>query len=191
MTAWTTPGSWTGSPSESYFNTHIRDNLNHLYENRAPHFHDLTETLISNSTTETTIYTYTIPGGTLSTGNAIKLRIPYKLSNTTGGNVTFTAKLLYGATTIATATTPNIASTNDGAGFVDAYLLANASASAQIGTIIVNETYQTATYERSVRGTATENSATDLALAIKITLGSASASYTWRKLLAEGYLLYP
>lgn len=35
MTAWTTPGSWTGSPSESYFNTHIRDNMNHLYESIA------------------------------------------------------------------------------------------------------------------------------------------------------------
>lgn len=32
MTAWTTPASWTGSPSETFFNTHIRDNLNHLSE---------------------------------------------------------------------------------------------------------------------------------------------------------------
>lgn len=190
MTAWTTPGSWTGSPSESYFNTHIRDNLNHLYENRAPHFHDLTETLISNTTTETTIYTYTIPGGTLSTGNAIKLMIPYKLTNTVGA-VTFTTKLYYGATTIATAVTPSIASTNNGSGHVYVYLLANASASAQIGTLIVNEQGSTDDYEASTRGTATENSATDLVLAVKVTLSTASANFTFRKLLAEGLLLYP
>jgi hypothetical protein len=33
MTAWTPPGNWSGSPAESYFNTHIRDNLNYLFEN--------------------------------------------------------------------------------------------------------------------------------------------------------------
>lgn len=32
MTDWTTPASWTGTPSESFFNTHIRDNENYLYE---------------------------------------------------------------------------------------------------------------------------------------------------------------
>lgn len=36
MTTWTSPRTWVGgeTPDQTTFNTHVRDNLNHLYENK-------------------------------------------------------------------------------------------------------------------------------------------------------------
>lgn len=60
-------------------------------------------TSISNSTTETTLFTYSIPADTLGTNHAIRLNSPIQAINTTGGAVNLTLRVKFGATTLITA----------------------------------------------------------------------------------------
>ena len=57
----------------------------------------------SNSTIETTVYSYSVPGGTLSTDRALRLNAVIWYSGTAGGTSTFTVRAKYGATTIFSA----------------------------------------------------------------------------------------
>ena len=57
-------------------------------------------TIAGNTTTETTLYTYSVSGGTLSTSNTLRLTLRGKFTNQDSGS-TMTLRIKYGATTLA------------------------------------------------------------------------------------------
>lgn len=65
---------------------------------------------VSNSTTETSLFSGTVPGGTLGTNNLLILRQIGDFLNNTGANQTFTLRVKYGGTTIHTFTSVSWAS---------------------------------------------------------------------------------
>lgn len=152
---------------------------------------DATEITVANTVTETTLFDCTVPGGTLSTSNAVKIRIFLSSFSCQNSN-TLTLKLKYGSTTLVTAVNnvntfgTNVASLK---GWVDAYLIADGGTSAQKGvlwyecvadsaeentraTVGVSKVYA------SGNGTASENSQNDLTVSITATWSVAHASNT-------------
>lgn len=59
-----------------------------------------TDVTFSNSAAEQTIYTFSVPGGTLGTTGMLRLTIDSVFLNNTAGQRTFTVKVKYGATTL-------------------------------------------------------------------------------------------
>jgi hypothetical protein len=55
---------------------------------------------VVNTTTETTLYEFSIPGGTLSTNNAVRVTIIGEYFNNSGAGRTLTLRVKYGATTM-------------------------------------------------------------------------------------------
>lgn len=136
----------------------------------------LTGVAIVSSTTETTLFTTTIPGGTLGTGNAVHFKLNITLFGMTDTK-TCTLRLKYGGTTVIT-----LVATYDGTagnftfgnGYIEGYLFANASASAQKGFLQINASSQGNTFTDaslfaftgSGNGTSAEASAGDLTFAL-------------------------
>lgn len=65
--------------------------------------------LVENTTSETDLWTYLVPGNTLGTTNALHVRIVGSLFNNSGGTVTFTLRWKFGATTLFSDTYPTLA----------------------------------------------------------------------------------
>lgn len=65
----------------------------------------LTTQLVSNTTTETQVYSFSVLGNTLGTNRALRITIFGDRLNNTGGVQNETIRIKFGATTIATATT--------------------------------------------------------------------------------------
>jgi hypothetical protein len=63
---------------------------------------DMTVNDVVNTTTETTVFTTTVTGGTLSTDKMIRLTLRGDQLNNQGGTPTLTIRVKYGATTICT-----------------------------------------------------------------------------------------
>jgi hypothetical protein len=59
-----------------------------------------TETQVVSSTAETTVYSYTVPGGTLGSTGFLRLTLGGDYFNNGGGASTFTGKVKYGGTVI-------------------------------------------------------------------------------------------
>jgi hypothetical protein len=57
---------------------------------------------VNTTTSETTVYSFTVPGGTLSTNKALRLSLIGDYLNNSGGTSDLTVKVKYGATTVAT-----------------------------------------------------------------------------------------
>lgn len=88
---------------------------------------------IVSSTAETTLFTTSIPGGTLSTGNALRFRMYFHTMELTDTK-TATFRLKYGATTMVTFVLTYDGTAGQlivGNGILEGYIFANASASAQ------------------------------------------------------------
>jgi hypothetical protein len=151
---------------------------------------DATEVTHSNSTTETTLFDVSIPGGTLGTNNAIKFKIYISDFDIIGTNeANFLLK--YGATTIATLNIAN-SSGNDvtnAKGTIEGYLVADGATNAQKGYIQLIASPTSATVETAtnltvlitklmgtVNGTATEDSTADKTLAVSLDWNNASSS---------------
>lgn len=60
-----------------------------------------TNVTVTNTSTETTLYTFSVPGGILSTNRGIRLRMFLSLKKATTGS-SFSLKFKYGATTLVT-----------------------------------------------------------------------------------------
>lgn len=118
-----------------------------------------------SSISEATLKTYTLPGGTLGTANAIRIDAYLKLYEGSAGGSTHTIRFKYGSTTIASFgislannTTYNMRLT--------AFLIANAATNAQTGNLSVDGLVGSTAYNATGRGTATEDSTGNLAVAI-------------------------
>lgn len=66
---------------------------------------DASETNIDNDASETTVYTYTIPAGTLSATGEIRLKVLSEFLNNTGAGRGYTLKFKLGGTTVIEYTT--------------------------------------------------------------------------------------
>lgn len=99
---------------------------------------DPTETTVFSTTTETTIFDVTVPGGTLSTNNAIRVTVWFDSLSVASSSKTVTLRLKYGGTTVASvvmATTGATSSNLSIAGELVGYVIADGSASVQKGAI--------------------------------------------------------
>lgn len=101
-----------------------------------------TPVTVTNTTTETTLFTVTVPANSFSTTNAVIGNLYFfNLDSATGTTNDATFKLYIGATNIATLALEN-------GGFVDAYgvinfqITANAATNAQKGTMSMNFSYE-------------------------------------------------
>jgi hypothetical protein len=95
---------------------------------------------VSNTTTETTIYTYAVPANTLSTNKILRGTVSGTYVNSSGSTKTMTFYVYYGGTAaanlIAQATSANIGSTAGTGSFTTTFnLIADNSASLQTGNI--------------------------------------------------------
>jgi hypothetical protein len=62
---------------------------------------DVTLTDVVNTTTETTVYSFSVPGGTLVSTKALRLTLICDYLNNSGGNANLSIAVKYGATVIA------------------------------------------------------------------------------------------
>lgn len=95
-----------------------------------------TDSTPASDTVENTIYTKSIPANTLSTNNAIRLKL-YLESFTGSGTGTFTWRFKYGSTTIATLTIAAFTMTS-GNGYAEFILLGTGSTSSQEGFALLH-----------------------------------------------------
>ena len=61
---------------------------------------DSSNTVITNTTTETTVFTFSVPANMLATENRVRLKLLGIYTNTTVGDDNMTLRLKYGATTL-------------------------------------------------------------------------------------------
>lgn len=122
--AWTTPRTWTDGElvNKIIMDAHVRDNLNLLKTSinddgslRAFGLLDrvFTEQVVSNTNVETSVYSYSITGGTFSTNNIVRLVLTgYIDLSATSANLTLRVK--FGSVTIGTGVIAATASTKGG-----------------------------------------------------------------------------
>lgn len=151
-----------------------------------------TDVSVSNTTTETTVFTATLTGGLLSTNNAVRGRIFF-----TGGTYgvsllstrILTLRLKYGATTIATATITNSTGSNfetnpASPGILDFMISATGATGTQEGVLTMFAANTTAdgmmanptVMSSTAVGTATEDSTADKTIAVTVQFNNASVN---------------
>lgn len=145
---------------------------------------------VVNTTTETTIFTFTIPANTLGTDNSTRLFIQGRVTDNTGGGAQLlTVRLKYGATTVATRIIESVTGiTDQGYPFMFA-LMADGATNAQEAMMKLQRDLASASTVPTniARGTAAEDSTTALALAVTVQwdLADANLSYTMEHAVLE------
>lgn len=139
------------------------------------------DTTVTGTASETTIYTTTIAANTLGTNNGVEGRIYFTSTNANTNDKVL--KLKYGSTTIATVTmTPDANTSLTFKWYIDFMVLWNASTSAQVGSVKINgviariNTFNTqgiVEMSGAESGTASEVSTGALALTLSITQSAA------------------
>ena len=95
---------------------------------------DVSPVTVSGTAAETSIYSYSVPANTLSTDKVLRLTMVGTYLNNSGANRTVTLRLKYGATTLFSRVTGNVAaSATTGSFSAVCYLAAANSTSAQNG----------------------------------------------------------
>lgn len=148
------------------------------------------ETSVTDTTTETTVYTFEVPANTLSTNNLLRLRIGFYYLNNSGANKRATVKVKYGATTMVTCQTDLLEdSASARYGYIDVALKGDGATNAQeavmiglglrssSGTIDVGDIVTH--FAVSGGGTAAEDSTGALNLVVTVTHDAAHASTTF------------
>jgi hypothetical protein len=141
-------------------------------------------TEIGNLTnSEIDIFSQSIAANLLSTNNAIRFKVlvsNYTVDSDTASDPVF--RLKYGGTTVVTITLQQGGDTNAHQGYIEGYLFADGSTTAQRGTVHIffqEESLNSDNNDASVdyintvaTGTAAENSATALTLALTVQFGT-------------------
>lgn len=153
-------------------------------------------TTVANTTTETTLATFTVDANTLGTDGGVKVMIPltdFDVRNNNGD--TFTVNLKYGATTVATA----LLEQQSGAGItnlsgsIEAILWASGATNTQVGSASIDvadaEFTMGGVNNQSARdvamGTAAEDSTGALTMAVTVQWSAAAAA---NSVTAVGYI---
>lgn len=93
-----------------------------------------TDVTISNTTTETTLFTVSVPGGTLLTNNGIRIKM-FVSGISLDSSRTMTIRLKFGSTTITSIAPSATGGVTNKPGYFDFFILANGSTSSQKGII--------------------------------------------------------
>jgi hypothetical protein len=130
---------------------------------------DLSSTSVGSTTTETTLHSVSIPGGTLGTGDGVHFKL---IISAWGDQGTATVRLKYGSTTI-TSIAINSADMTTGGGIVEGYVFGNGTTSSQKGFLagLINEPSTGGTlaaYGGGSSGTASEDSTGALNLVVTL-----------------------
>jgi hypothetical protein len=150
---------------------------------------DVTATTVSNTAAETSVYGYSVPGGTLSTNHALRLTLIGTMLNNTGSLQAVTIKLYYGGNLILNSTGMDAATSSNGRSITAQFFLSALNATnAQVaqGRVMLSGASGNSTTMLGegtvVNGTNTSiaiDSTSSQTLEVKVTLGSASASLTY------------
>lgn len=166
--------------------------------NAAPEVLDkaATPTTVSNTTTETTIVSHTIPAGTLGLSNIIRIEIGGSCVNNSGGTPNLTLKFKYGSTVVYGDAANSIPSNSRTRGIRIFFDLVNngSSESSQVGTglIVLGSVSSADTGYGNINGTgvqghdvvggtASEDSTTDLDLEVTAQWSTAASTITLTK----------
>jgi hypothetical protein len=135
-------------------------------------------------TSENTLYTFTLPGGSLGTTNAVRITIPGSLGN--GGNGNITLRLKLGSTTIASLT-QTVNNPQSGSTLIVAHIVANGATNAQVGNIADNWVAMVSPAQSSQigSGSATEDSTGNLTVTLTAQWASTPGSLTCYTGIAE------
>jgi hypothetical protein len=94
---------------------------------------DVTMNDVVNTTTETTVYSFTVPGGTLSTNRALRVSLIGDYLNNSGGDASFNMRLYYGGVVFGTVGAVAPANANRRSMRGDWLVSAANAANAQVG----------------------------------------------------------
>lgn len=105
-----TPKTWTNVLVDAAdLNAEIRDRMNVLKTSinddgslKIGLDRSTTEQDVVNTVTETSVYSFSVPGGTIGTNKILRLTVNATYLNNSGGADTFTPRVKFGGTTIAT-----------------------------------------------------------------------------------------
>jgi hypothetical protein len=98
--AWTDPRDWVNDYTVG--DTDLDEISENLRQVVRVLDRDVTATVVTNTITETSVYSVSVPANTLGTFRRIRLFMRGEFTNSSGGNSTPTLKLKFGGTTIAT-----------------------------------------------------------------------------------------
>jgi hypothetical protein len=91
----------------------------------------VSEAEVVNTTTETTVYSFTVPGGTLGTNGMLRITFLGSQLNNSGGNAGLTFRLSYGGTVIGFSDTTVTPDADRGVVWGEAYLAAVGATNSQ------------------------------------------------------------
>lgn len=141
----------------------------------------------NNTVSETTVYSYSLAGGTLGTNGVVNVRIA-GIGLNSGSARTVIIKVKYGSTTMITTHAESLANNATQFGWtLDVDLYANAATNAQKCSMKFVSEIQTsngATEAIIYTGTAAEDSTTAKTIDITMTLSAATASFYFTKEMA-------
>jgi hypothetical protein len=140
---------------------------------------------VPNSTVETTVISFTLPGGSLGTNKFLKLSGNFRFSSPAAGARDHVFKLKYGGTTVVTITSAISANTT-AYGRLDGSILGNGSVNVQEGFVSVHGYIQAniSSYLES-SGAAAENSNNDLTVTLTYQCSNNDSNFYMKHLVAE------
>ena len=199
--AWTTPRDWTSGEivTEAMMDTHVRDNLLHLYDvGGAAVYRKTTEKDIVNTTTETDLLNgeVTVAAGVMSTNKMLRAVLVGDYLNNSGSQPNQTVKIKLGATDLWVGTVTAAAVQAARRAWRIEFTVANlASASSQFmeGALVIGEGTPTTGVgnvgaggspsrygEIGTNGTTAVNTGNAALLEVTVTHAVAHASLSWR-----------
>lgn len=153
----------------------------------------ITPVTVSGTTTETNIFSITVPGGTLGTTGSVVAHLNID-GFVTNNSKTITYKLYYGTTVIANSGAISLTGSGTSpsyTGVMTCFLLADASANAQDGSMqaVLLESTGAGVGVAKITGTgtATEDSASDKTFKLTATINDSSGTIN---ITASGYIIY-
>jgi len=128
---------------------------------------DATDVLLDFTSSEVTLYSFSVPGGTLGTNRMIVVQLFFTNQGSTGGD-TATIRCKYGSTTVVTLVPVGVLPLSNGVGHITFYLYADGATGSQRGlTQFLTEDHATPTQVNEWHGgTASEDSTSAKTLAI-------------------------
>ena len=160
---------------------------------------DNTDVVISNTTSETALFTYTIPAGTLDGDHGVRVTIRGERVNVSGGTVIYTIRIKLGSTTIWEDSEGFINSSAQAPLLIEIELYAKNSDAIQEmdGRVSISQSVSPSTglggitsggaVDAIIHGESTEDGTTDLDLVVTVEMDTAdpAAIVTHRKSLVE------
>ena len=154
-----------------------------------------TATTVTNTTTESSLWSFTLPANTLGTANGVHVKMFGTMVNNSGANRAYTISVKYGATTIFSDALANIgANAASRAWVIDLTLGAANATNSQtlIGTMSVSSTASATTgtgdlnsadtiTQRTFYGTSAEDSTADKTFNVTITFPANTSTQTWTR----------